>query len=202
MKKIGILSVFFVLLSFAVTASAADDEMVLIQHKDSSQPLNLNSTPARASAQMTNDATATSSMIRMSGLFLIALGCGVGGAVLYFRRRSATTASTKQSPRLSIQERLSFGPNREFILLKACDRVLVLAAQNGQMVLLTDMASEEPLSSAPAHASSAVSEEVPLTYESVLTRATRRLDKTRPATPAAPQTQSWPELAELNGVMR
>jgi flagellar biogenesis protein FliO len=97
---------------------------------------------------------------------------------------------------LSIQERLSFGPNREFILLKACDRILVVAAQNGQAVLLTDMASEEPASSAPAVQ---LAEESPLTYETVLSRATRRLDTARAPATTAPQAQSWPEL---EGVMR
>lgn len=198
MRKIWIICIL-ALLNAAAVGSAAEDDMVLIQPREASQPLNLTSSVAHNSAP-TTDATSISSYIRMSGLILVVIGCCVGGVVLYFKRRSSAAASGKQSARLCIQERLSFGPNREFILLKACDRILVVAAQNGQAVLLTDMASEEAAPAVPASPIARQNEDTPLTYESMLVRATHKLDSARPRTPA-PQTQiqSWPDL---EGVLR
>src|SRR6185295_8991734 len=124
MKKIWISSFFAVLTVFGPASFAADEDMVLVQRKGANEPLNLTGASGH-NTQANNDSTA--SAIRISGLILVALGCCIGGVVLYFKRRSAAKSGTKPSARLSIQERLSFGPNREFILLKACDRILVVA---------------------------------------------------------------------------
>ncbi len=211
---------FFALNTQPLFAQDAED-MVLNRKGEANARIDL-SVPTTHSGMNASRAESlalqSSSNIRLAGLLLVLLGACGGATVLYYKRRRGTSSATG-SPRLNIVERLPFGPNREFVLLKACDRMLVVAAHGNQIVCLTDMATDlAPVTAASMpHMMEATgqaqdySDAAPLSYESLFSQVRRRAsgDVTPPARAKAPaqmaktapvpvqvaaQENDWPEI--------
>lgn len=199
-------------LALSVTgANAMEDDMVLNRKGDAaSQQLNLNAAAASKNAPQDALSSQSSSNVRLAGLFFVLFGACGGAAVLYYKRRRGTAVSAGATPKLSIVERLPFGPNREFVLLKACDRLLVVAAHGNQIVCLTDMATDlAPVAAAAEAPVQDFNEKAPLSYESLFSQVRKRaagevsaapVVPTAPAAharakaPVAPQEDAWPDL--------
>jgi len=121
------------------TAIAADD-MVLGDRASSGTKLNLTESGTRAEAVPDNTGSAS---LRVAGFLLLLIGVGGGALVLVYKRRNAVIISKKAGTKLEILERLPLGGQRECVLMKACDRLLVVGMHAGQFTLLSDMATED-----------------------------------------------------------
>jgi len=205
-SKICALTLISFLALIAQPLFAQDTEDMVLNRKgeanpriDLSAPTNSGMNASRAESL----ALQSSSNIRLAGLLFVLLGACGGATVLYYKRRRGTS-SASGSPRLNIVERLPFGPNREFVLLKACDRMLVVAAHGNQIVCLTDMATDlAPVTAAPMAMSEApgqaqdFGDAAPLSYESLFSQVRRRAagDVTPPARAKAPAAAAKPAKA-------
>lgn len=84
------------------------------------------------------------SSLRLMGLWLLLFGAGAGTLVLWYRKRyGMALPGIKPSKKLQIIERIALGHRREVVLIRACDRLLVVASHADQTSLLSDLASDD-----------------------------------------------------------
>jgi flagellar biogenesis protein FliO len=82
------------------------------------------------------------SSLRVTGVWLVILGIGAGGLTYMAKKRNAKGSGPGNQKRLEVMERISLGGQRELLLVKVCDRLLVVAAQSNQMTLLSDLPTD------------------------------------------------------------
>lgn len=99
-----------------------------------------NTTPQTA---MASDA-GNGSSLRLMGLWLVLFGAGAGTLVLWYRKRNGMgIPGVKPTKKLQIVERIALGHRREVVLIRACDRLLVVASHADQTSLLSDLAADD-----------------------------------------------------------
>ena len=217
---IAVAPVIFVL---AGAAAAMDSQDMVLQRSADGKKLLFNGTAEKSLATSAVPTDSTGASLRVAGVWLVLLG--LGSALFVFVRRRRKQGSTRNggAARLNIVERLSLGAKGEVLLIKACDRLLVVGAQGNQMMLLSDLPAEEqphlafadtlarrmPSTPAPAPATSVreLRRAVPEAFYRPEPRATPAPAYAAPAAPAASAVHAhahaataalrpWPELEE------
>lgn len=139
------LAVLPLLALLAGSAAAMDDSDMVLQRGTDGKSLRFDATGSKEQPAL-RASTDTASALRIAGLWLVLIG-GAGGALVYLRKRQKLGgAATAAAARMTLIERLPLGPNRELLLVKACDRLLVVSSLANQMSLLSDLPSEESAS--------------------------------------------------------
>ena len=142
-KKIRICCALLALISTTPGVWSSDgDEMVLSKSADGDNKLKFNANEPKPANAAVAEPQSTSSSLRVVGFWLVLLGLGGGAFVFLKRRQNLSSIGGKQEARLAVLERLPLGAHRELLLVKACDRLLVVASQGNQMSLLSDLPSE------------------------------------------------------------
>jgi len=147
LRKIHVRGAFLLLLALTAGAcfSMEESEMVLQRGTDG-KSLRFDTPASREQPAVLSSSTDTASALRVAGLWLVLIG-GVGGALAYLRKRQKFGgAAGAATARMTLIERLPLGANRELLLVKACDRLLVISSLANQMSLLSDLPSEESVS--------------------------------------------------------
>jgi len=143
MVKTVLLALLLVVLAIARPASAMDSDYVVQQGTDGKKSFSV--AAEKKGAASTVPADSVGSSLRIAGLWLVLLGIGSAAFVCIRRRQKMGSVAKGAAARLSVVERLSLGTKGELLLVRACDRLLVVAAQGNQLTLLTDFAAtEEP----------------------------------------------------------
>lgn len=114
----------------------ADEDMVLSRDAAGKQQETV-SAPAQSTP-----ASSSLSSLRVVGVWLLVLGAGGAGLVYASRRRRQALLFGKKESRLTVVERVALGGHRELLLIKACDRLLVVASQPDGMTLLSDLPND------------------------------------------------------------
>ncbi len=192
MDKIKIILLSSLLTGFLCSGAAAneDDEMVLHRANTGAQ---VDATGSLGeSVQPPSEKVASS--LRVTGAWLLLLGLG-GGALIYIsRRRNAKGCEAGSKARLAVVERVSLGAQRELLLVRACDRLLVVAAHNNQMSLLSDLPSE----SSPSQPFPMMISETDIPMAPLENRVAKEYAAEISEKPAAPRTKGskpWPNMA-------
>ena len=120
----------------------AEEDVMVLGRGEKAFNLGKKSTAQKEEAPAA-EAPATSSSLRVLGVWLVLGGVIAGAVTLYYRRRTSQILTGGKNHNMTLIERLSLGHQREILLLKACDRLLVVACQGGQVTLLSDMPAEE-----------------------------------------------------------
>lgn len=142
-RKIRWVAASLLLPLLASSAIAMDDSEMILQREGKALRFESNSTKEQPVLSTPSD---TASALRVAGIWLVLLGA-VGGALVYLRKKQklgGVAAGT--SARLTLVERLPLGPNRELLLVRACDRLLVVSSLANQMSLLSDLPTEDSAS--------------------------------------------------------
>lgn len=123
--------------------SSDGEEMVLSRGTGDASKLKFNvSESNKPDASVAVEQPSMGSSLRVVGLWLVLLGLGGGAFVFLKRRQRMSVVGGKSEVRLTLLERLPLGAHRELLLIKACDRLLVVSSQGNQMSLLSDLPSE------------------------------------------------------------
>jgi len=130
-KKFLLLAIFSALYTCAF---ASDGNDMVLSAQSSANPEEV------AEATPSPDQMAAS--LRVTGVWLLLLGLGAGGLTYVARKRAARGSLPGNQRRLEVIERVSLGGQRELLLVKACDRLLVVAAQANQTTLLSDLPTD------------------------------------------------------------
>lgn len=143
-RKIRAVGVAMLLSLPAVSVSAMDDSEMILQRDK--KGLRFETAPAKEQTTAAAATPDTASALRVAGLWLVLIGAA-GAALVYVKKRQKLTAAQSALvARMSLIERLPLGPNRELLLVKACDRLLVVSSLANQMSLLSDLPTEESAS--------------------------------------------------------
>lgn len=124
--------------------SAEGDGMVLDPHGN----LTKSSTTAARGAPAAGADAASDSWLRSAGTFLVLLGLAGGALVLMRRQQALVRAKSAAQSQLELIERMPLGPRRELLLVRAGGRVLVLAALQQDLKLISTL----PAGTLPAQA--------------------------------------------------
>jgi len=132
------------LILLAAQVCAQDKSDMILQRGSDGKALRFESAakPETASAATTD----TASSLRMAGIWLVLIGAAGAGMVYMRKRQKLIGGTTIPTTRLAVLERLPIGPSRELLLIKACDRILVVSSLANQMSLLSDLPCEESVS--------------------------------------------------------
>jgi flagellar biogenesis protein FliO len=129
-------------LPLSAAVSAADADAMVLQHDSDNNKLGFSDLHGGGKALTAEDASSSSASLKVVGFWLLLLGAAAGAVILFYKRRPAFRGAQK-GKQLAVLERLSVGPQRELMLLKACDRLLVVGCQGNQITLLSDLPAEE-----------------------------------------------------------
>jgi flagellar biogenesis protein FliO len=154
-------------------------------------------TSTKASAAPANTDAGTGQSLRLMGLWLLLFGAGAGTLVLWYRKQKGLTLNGKPSKKLEIVERLALGQRREIIVLKACDRVLIVASHADQTTLLSDLAGEgvDPAPFGQVYTREGLQDNVSKVNDRVLrAEAEVRANVANAKPKATAIAQPWPEL--------
>lgn len=124
--------------------SAEGDGMVLDPHGK----LVKSSTTAVRGVPAAGADAASDSWLRSAGTFLVLLGLAGGALVLMRRQQALVRAKGAAQNQLELIERMPLGPRRELLLVRAGGRVLVLAALQQDLKLISTL----PAGTIPAQA--------------------------------------------------
>ena len=94
---------------------------------------------ANANGGASESASGRVTLLRTAGLLLLASGAVL---LLIWRNKRAHQPQKPVERKMQLLERLPLGARRELLLVRACDRLLVLNCQGQQLTLLSDMATE------------------------------------------------------------
>ncbi len=178
---------------FSAEVRCEENEMILNRKPDGLKQFSMEpSTGDRISNETLSSAANTSSSLRSMGLWLIVLGLSAG-AIILARKRQLQIKGVGSSGRLNVVERVSLGTNREIMLIRACDRMLVVGANGAQMTLLSDLPTEsspyeQPFSSMVPHQDSPIT-----THKPVLTSFPSSMNAMSQQEPI-PSVESWPDM--------
>jgi flagellar biogenesis protein FliO len=170
--------------------------------------------PAQAkAADAANPADSTDKMagsLRVTGMWLVLLGLGSGALMYIARKRGVKPSGAASEKRLEVVERISLGGQRELLLVKVCDRMLVVASQANQMTLLSDL----PTDTSPTQPFAAYTGELDSTPNALQNRISQEYgvdmqeriavaNVTAPAAVSSNQTKatmSWPDRNTLGSL--
>ena len=203
-------SCILVLAAAAVAArsSAADSsDFVLRKNVDGTHEFMMNAASDKSIESKPNpvsisqDSVTNASYLRAAGFLLVSAGIGM---LMIWRHNKNANAPTGDGRKMQVIERLALGARRELILVRACDRMLVIGSQANQMVLISDLAvdSETPVVefSQPLQPKPPAPEFDPEEEKSVLMRSLKVPDTKKPADTVAisleARRKDWPELQE------
>jgi len=142
-RKIRVVAASLLLALLAGSTMGMEDSEMILQRDGKALRFESTATKEQPAPSAPSD---TASALRVAGIWLVLLGA-VGGALVYLRKKQKLGAAVAgTSARLTLVERLPLGPNRELLLVKACDRLLVVSSLANQMSLLSDLPTEDSAS--------------------------------------------------------
>ena len=190
MSKLGRIFGLILIATLALIAAqsvASAEEDVILQRKED-RKLEFTG-PTSHEAIVETAVQSTGSSLRVAGLWLVLIGAGAGGLVLLRRKKLMAEGVLGKSSKLTMVERLSVGANREVLLIKACDRMLVIGVMANQMSILSDLPTDDSPSQQPFQVASATPPQKS-DEQQVASRQAFRAFEAQVAEPV----MGWPEL--------
>jgi flagellar biogenesis protein FliO len=147
MGKIGRIpaaAAILLLLSLSLLpAGAAEDTGMVLSHGGKNRKLDLSEELPASQAVSASSASPNAAFLRTAGMALLLLAAVAGAATWVYKRQGMKGLGGAKAQKLALVERLSLGPQRELLLVKAGGKLLVVGSQANQLSLLTELPTEE-----------------------------------------------------------
>ena len=194
-KKSFFLSLTCALVLLATSVRAEEDSILKAGNKPGTFDFQGTKATRAASDTAAPSEANNGQSLRLMGLWLLLFGAGAGTLVLWYRKRHGLAfpgLTPKPTRKLQIIERIALGHRREVVLIKACDRLLVVASHADQTSLLSDLAADDVGVALPEFEN--VTDSVKITNDRLLRAEAQMRTQVQKPKVAAPVPQPWPEM--------
>lgn len=150
-KKSILASLTCALVLFATPVRGEEESVLKAGNKPGTFDFNGTKASSTTAQPAASSDAGNGSSLRLMGLWLVLFGAGAGTLILWYRKRNGMgIPGVKPTKKLQIVERIALGHRREVVLIRACDRLLVVASHADQTSLLSDLAADDVEAATPA----------------------------------------------------